>query len=193
MATATVISYPDNQINLSLTINDSLNSYDLLQYIWVELATATTDTYVEIVYNSVTTTLNIVDECRYTPVDIFFNNKEGGQQVLTFFKTQTESLKTSEENYESDSGQPSEGYHQFIRYNVQGKKSFKASSGFVDESMNDIFEELLFAENVWKYDGTNMIPLNVSTKSLDYKTRQNDRLINYEIKFDYAYNELNSI
>jgi len=36
-------------------------------------------------------------------------------------------------------------------------------------------------------------PLNLAGKSLEYKTRQKDRLINYEIEFDYAFNEINSI
>ena len=37
------------------------------------------------------------------------------------------------------------------------------------------------------------MPLNVSKKSLEYKTRQNDRLINYEFEFEYAYNEINNV
>jgi len=43
-------------------------------------------------------------------------------------------------------------------------------------------------------DETNTyIPLNVVSKSFEYKTRQKDRLINYEIEFENAFNEINNI
>lgn len=189
----TIISYPDNQINESITETTSLDSSELVKYAWVNVSEATTDDYIEIVFNGVTTTLYITDECRYTPIDIVFSNKSGEQQFLTFFKNKTESLSITSENFESDRGQPSEGKHQFVKYNVQGRTKFKVNSGFVDEAMNETFRQLQLSENVWQYDGTDFIPLNVSSSSLEYKTRQNDRLINYEVEFEYAYNEINNI
>jgi hypothetical protein len=74
---ATVISYPLNEINFSQNVPDSLNSSELVKYIWVNVSEATTDEYIEITYNSEVITLLITDECRYTPIDIFFQNKEG--------------------------------------------------------------------------------------------------------------------
>ena len=189
----TIISYPDNQINSSIAEGTSLDSAELVKLVWVDLAAATTDEYVEIIYNGVTTTLYIQDECRYDPVDIAFSNKSGTQQILTFFKNRTDNLTTTSEEFESDRNQPSAGNHQFVKYNVQGRSKFKVNSGFVDEDMNETFRQLLLSENVWHYDGTDFIPLNVSSKSIEYKTRQNDRLINYEISFEFAYNEINNI
>lgn len=189
----TVISYPDNQINESFTTAETLNSNEVIKLVWVAVSQATTDNYIEIVYNGVTTTLLIQDECRYTPVDIFFINKHGGQQAITFFKSQTEEMSVTSEQFESDRGQPSNWYHQYVKYNVQGKSKFKVNSGWVDEAMNDDFKQLLLSERVWKFDGTNFIPLNVNSQSIEYKTRQKDRLINYEIGFDYAFNEINNV
>ena len=40
-------------------------------------------------------------------------------------------------------GQPSLGNHQFVRFNVQGEDSFKLNSGFVDQTMNETFTQLL--------------------------------------------------
>jgi hypothetical protein len=189
----TVKSYPDNQIDYEIEEPTSLLSNEMVQNLWVDVSEATTDTYIEIVFNDVTTTLLITDECRYTPIDIFFQNKEGALQTLTFFKVKTESLTVTNEEFETDRGQPLQGNHQYVTYNVQGKSNFKVNSGFVSEAMNETFKQLLLSERVWMYKDEVFTPLKVSSKSLEYKTRQKDRLINYEIGFDYAFNEINSI
>ena len=189
----TIISYPDNQINESIVEPTSLLSNEMVQNVWVNVAEATTDTYIEIVFNDVTTTLLITDECRYTPIDICFQNKEGALQFMTFFKARTDSLSVTNEEFEGDRGQPLDGNHQYVKFNVQGKSKFKVNSGFIEESMNETVRQLLLSERVWMYSNEIFTPLNVAGKSLEYKTRQKDRLINYEIDFDYAFNEINSI
>jgi hypothetical protein len=189
----TVISYPDNEINYSVATPTSSNSNNIVQNIWVDVSETTTDEYIEIVFNGVTTTLLITEECRYTPIDIIFQNKEGAMQILTFFKALTESIDITNESFESDRGQPSEGNHQFVKYNVQAREKFKVNSGFVKEAVNEAFKQLLLSERVWSYENDILTPINVASKTLEYKTRQKDRLINYEIEFEYAYNEINNI
>jgi hypothetical protein len=197
LATATtVISYPDSQINYTVTPNldDSTGTNEeLVSTMLIDATETTTDTYFEVVHNGVTLTYYIIDECRYTPIDIHFCNKEGAQQSITFFKSLTEDISISSEQFESDRGQPSLGFHQFVKYNINGKSKFKVNSGFVDESLNETFKQLLLSDKVYRLVDNTFIPLNVSSSSLEYKTRQKDRLINYEISFDYAYNEINNI
>lgn len=193
MANITVISYPDNEINYTVDAGDSLDSAEMIKYMWVDLSETTTDTYVEITYNSVTTTLYIMDECRYNTRSIFFQNKEGALQSIDFMLEATDSLKVDRESFESDRGQPSDGNHQFVNFNVNGKSKFKVSSGFREEDENEAFKQLLLSERVWWYDGTTWTPLNVSSSTIEYKTRRKDSLINYEIEFDYAFNEINSV
>ena len=82
----TIISYPDNNINESIAEPTSFNSAEMLQNIWVEVSEAGTDEYIEVTYNGETITLLITDECRYTPVDIAFQNKEGAIVFMPFFK-----------------------------------------------------------------------------------------------------------
>jgi len=137
----TVISYPLNEINYSIPTPSSLVSSELVKYLWVDISESVTDEYIDIVYNSVTTTLLITDECRYTPIDIFFQNKEGALQSLTFFKAKKESMSIESEKYEGNRGQ---GKHQFIKFNVKGKSKFSANSGFVVEDRNEAFKQLLF-------------------------------------------------
>jgi len=189
----TVISYPDNQIDYEITPPTSLLSHEMIQNLWIDVSEATTDEYIEIVFNDVTTTLLITDECRYTPIDIAFQNKEGALQIVTFFKAKNESMTTTNEEFETDRGQPLAGNHQYVKYNVQGKSKFKVNSGFVSEAMNETFRQLILSERVWMYADEIFTPLNVASKSIEYKTRQKDRLINYEIEFDYAFNEINNL
>jgi len=189
----TVISYPDNQIDYEITPPESLLAIEMVQNLWVDVSEATTDEYIEIVFNGVTTTLLITDECRYTPIDICFQNKEGALQFITFFKAKADSLSTSKEEFESDRGQPQDGNHQFVKFNVQGRSKFRVNSGFVAEEMNETFKQLMLSERVWAYEDEVFTPLNVGSSSIEYKTRQKDRLINYEIEFENAFNEINNV
>lgn len=189
----TVISYPNNEINYSVSEGTTFSSDEIVKNVFVNVSETTLDTYIEIVYNGVTTTLNIIDECKYTPIDIVFFNKHGGEQVLTFFKERTDSLKIKSEDFESDRGQPSLGNHQFVRYNTQGRSSFKVHSGFVDEDLNETFRQLLLSDRVWSYKDSVFTPLNVKTSNFKEKTRQKERLISYEIEFEVSFNEINNI
>lgn len=189
----TVISYPLNQINYSVDQGTTFDSAEMVKNMFIDVSEATTDEYIEITYNSEVITLLIQDECRYEPLDIAFVNKEGALQFVTFFKAKTESLTISSDEYESDNGQPKDGNHQFVTYNVNGKSKFKMNSGFVSESLNETFKQLMLSEKVWQYSNAVYTPLKLGSKSLEYKTRMKDRLINYEIEFEYAFNEINNV
>jgi len=189
----TIISYPNNTIDLSIDEFTTLDSLEMVQNLWVNVSDATDEDYIEIIFNGVTTTLLITDECRYTPFDIAFKNKHGALQIVTMFKAMKKELSVNREEFESDRGQAIDGIHQFVKYNIQGRETFKINSGFVNENMNEVFKQLILSENVWHLLNGNYIPLNVKSSSLPYKTRQEDRLINYELDFEYAYNEINNI
>ncbi len=194
MATATIISYPTNTINENIVIPDTLNSNELIQYLWIDTSEADpTDERIDIVYNGETIILYLIDECRYTPIDIVFINKAGAEQIMTFFKKQVDSINVTDEMFESDRGQPSEWNHQFVRYNVNSKSKFTANTGFMPESNNETIKQLLLSEKVWRYNDPTFTPLNVSTKSEEFKTRANDRLINYEIEFEFGFNDINNV
>ena len=189
----TIISYPNNNINESIALPSSLNSAELLKNIWVNVSEAGNDEYIEVTYNEQTITLLITDECRYTPIDIAYQNKEGAIAFMPFFKAKTENLNVTKETFESDRGQPSVGNHQYVDFNVQGRTSYKINSGFVDENMNEIIKQMLLSERVWEFVDGNYIPLNIKLSNVEYKTRQKDRLINYEVDFSYAFNEVNNV
>lgn len=189
----TVISYPNNEINYSEDLGTTAISGEIIKNMCIDISDAPTDEYIEVTYNGETITLLIEEECRYTPIDIFYQNKEGALASFTFFKKTTESLDITDEMFESDRGQPSLGNHQFVKYNIQGKQKFTTNTGFISEEQNEVIKQMLFSERVWKYENDILVPLNITSKSLEYKTRANDRLINYTISFEYAFNEKNNI
>lgn len=66
------------------------------------------------------------------------------------------------------------------------------NSGYIKESENELYKQLLISDNVQFYIG-GYIPVNVASKSLEFRTRINDSLVKYTIDFDYAYNTINNI
>lgn len=194
----TVISYPNNELNISGTIPATTNSNDSIKNIWVSISPESTEEYIEVKYFGGTVTLIKEHECRYFPNHIVFQNEEGALSFITFFKKKVETLDVTSEEFESDRGQPIDGFHQYTNYNIQGRKKFTLSSGFVEEEMNSVFRQLLLSERVWWFvplfgSGYIKFPVNVESRSIEYKTRENDRLINYTINFKYSYNEINNI
>lgn len=188
-----VVSLPDNTINDSIIVSSTTNSNELIKQIIVKCSEIGTDTSIQIKYDTVVVhTLILKDEPRYTPIDIIFLNKSGQLQTTTFFKEKTESLSTTNEKYESSQGQPLNGVHQMVTYNKNGKKDFKINSGWVKESYNEIFTQLFLSNDIWQLKDDIYIPLNLKSKNLQYQTRQRERLLNYELEFEYAFNEINN-
>jgi len=58
--------------------------------------------------------------------------------------------------------------------------------------MNIVLTELLLSEKIWYKENNNLLPLNIESKNMTYKTRQKDRQIQYDIKFKKSYNLVNN-
>jgi len=191
---STVIKIQSENVTKTLTKTATTSSIELAQSCYIKVSEFYPDEWIEIYKDDVLiNTLLITEEPRYSPIDVVFLNKEGALQTLTFFKEKIESLKTESETYESSSGQPLDGVHQFKNYNVNGKTSFSVNSGFVKEDNNEIFKQLFLSSLIWQIKDNVYIPLNIESKSLEYKSRQKDRLINYKVNFSYSFNEINNI
>ena len=197
--TLTAVSSPEGQLNETFNIGNTDDSNNKVVYLWVDLNDTSDDAFVTITYtNDVTsatstTVLDIVNECKYTPLDVIFQNKDGANQIFTFFKKQEEAMTITDNHFETNRGQASVGYHQFVRHNVQGRTGLTVETGFIDEDNTEVVKQMLLSERVWMYVDAVPTPLNIVDKSFKYKTRQNDRLISYTIKFEKSYNEINNI
>jgi len=187
-------------VTTNLLINDTAfsklattESSELIQSCYIKVSEFTTD-FIEITLNGdLITTLLITDEPRYIPLDFVFINKEGCHQSITLFKEKVDKLDIKKGGYQSSSGQPLDGVHQFKNYNINGRESFTMNSGFIKEDENEIMTQFLLSEKVWNLKDGVYIPVNLGTETLEYQTRQKDRLINYKIDFKYSFNKINNI
>ena len=173
---------------------------------------------IEITYDTTQTesiTVKEIEECKYPVHKIVFLNRWGAFQDLFFFKKSVESLEGRSENFNRSIFKAREVYYterlgecnENYNYNVysttaHAKKTFNANAtesislntGFVPESMNPYFEELMVSEYVWLIDENDVVyPVNLKDSSFTYKTGLNDRLINYTMNFEKSFDLVNNI
>ena len=142
-----------------------------------------------------------LDECKYEPKKVSFINRWGALQDLWFFKKSVESMNVEKESYKSNilgyDGIYSTSNHVNRDFNVVGKESVTLSSGFLDEEYNKVFKEMMLSEKVWitnvTESGEQVLPINVKTGDITYKTSLNDKLVQYTIEFDKSFDTINNI
>lgn len=173
-------------------LKDFLDTLDigLVDELWVA-----TDSGVDIV--------KIISVCepKYTPYKVTFINKFGALQDMYFFKKSVESISTTQETYKRStmdlvSLSYSTSSHQAATFNKNGNEKITMNTGFISEDYNEVIRQLLLSEQVWMTKLTDeelVIPLNVVSNSLTYKTNVNDKLIDYTLEFSYAYDKINNI
>lgn len=147
-------------------------------------------------------TLRKVCEPKFTPLNIIFYNKYGALQNMWFFKKSTTNINITSEtfrnniiDFDNNGGSPtySLSKHQEKKFIANGKESITISTGFYPEDHNEIVRQMMLAEQVWVYDGTNTLPINLKSNSLQFKKSVNDKLISYTVQFDYAFDKINNI
>lgn len=127
----------------------------------------------------------------YTPVICSFINSKGGWQFLTFFKARTDNVEINSKQYNLLSNgvdyNPLRG--QKKEFNFSMKQSVKLNTGWVDENTFELLVELLASETIL-LDNT---PALLKDKSIQKKTRLKDKMINYEVNFEYSFNLINDV
>ena len=147
-----------------------------------------------------TINVNVLEECKYEPKKVTFINKFGALQDMYFFKKAVEMMTIEKESYKSNiisNGTYSRSSHVNRDFNVVGKESITLSSGFLSEEYNEVFKQMMLSEKVWITNiietGEQVLPINVKTSDITYKTSLNDKLVEYTIEFDNAYDTINNI
>ena len=145
-----------------------------------------------------TITVHNICEPKFTSYKISFLNKLGAIQDLYFFKKTTEKFNVTDSTYKTNIIENASGTYntykgQKQRYNVNAKTSLTMNTGFIDEDMNTTIEELFLSENIWIRFNNKTLPVMPTSKSLQYKTKLNDKLIDYTIDFEFAFNKINNV
>ena len=98
---------------------------------------------------------------------------------------------------------------QYKKYNIKSKKTRKLNTGWVGEDHGELMKQLLLSDHVVilsddrtisatgngeqrSYTYTqNGVAVNINTSSLEIQKHINDRMINYTIDVEYAFDDLN--
>jgi hypothetical protein len=142
-------------------------------------------------------------ECsKYEPVRVTFVNKFGALQDIWFDKKSMEAIQTKTESYKASVVDLANltyntNAHQMRTLNLMGNERITLNTGFIDDSYNEVIRQLMLSEQIWMTRLTDteelVLPLKARTQSVQYKTHINDRLVNYTIEFDMAFDKINNI
>lgn len=161
------------------------------------VAIGATDTSVTIEDQVIT--VKRLDPCKYTSIKMTFLNKYGAFQELYFDKKSVESVNTKRDFFERTFTKTSDGTdvvgtnHENKIVNVNSKRKLTLNTDYLDESMNEVFTEVLNSELVYIKIGSLDLPCNIVDSQLRFKTSVNDRLVNFTINVELAYNEINRL
>ncbi len=186
------------QITANQVITSLDDSNTAVQYLSVDVSQATTDTFITVTFNPGGQTVNyqIEDECRYTPLQVVFKNKYGVYECMTLFKKSNNTLNVTNDDFTNayiSAGSYSTISHQKQRINIQGTETISVQSGYISEQENELYKEALLSDKIFFYVDGEFVPVNIKSSSLEFKTRVNDRLVNYQIEFEYAYNIIQNV
>jgi len=162
-----------------------------------------------VVWNGKTVTIKRIDCTKYGDgKKVIFINKYGAQQELWFFLKNTTAIGRTNEGFKSNTiTYPTNNHATYSNrnapnkvFNTQAKRTHSLSSGYYPEFANEFFEQLLLSEYVWMEipsrgdSRVNIVtPVKVKTSSVNFKTSVNDRLIEYTMEFEEAYDYINNI
>jgi len=201
--TSTVVFFNGTTPRFSVTITDNGNTNQKIQYISSSLFTLSFNNVRVYYTGSQNRKIDVyeLDCSKYTPIIVTFVNKFGALQDLYLDRKSAESINTKSETYKSSNIDLSTltydvNQHQKNTFDKIGNESIVANTGYVDETYNEVIKQLMLSEQVWlkKLDGTgDVFPVNVTTQQLNYKTSVNDKLVQYTINFEYAFDKINNI
>ena len=180
-------------------ITDNGNTNQKIQYITIPAESNTIQVY-DTDDTTLLKTIKVTNVCepKFTPYKITFVNKYGAFQDLYMFKKANETLQVTSDLYKRNTIANSTATYQTYegqrdRYNVNGNTSLILNTGFVAEDMNKTIEELFLSENVWIRYENKTLPILPQSKTLDFQTVLNDKLINYTVNFDFAFDKINNV
>mgnify|MGYP003131761681 CR=1 FL=1 len=180
-------------------ITDSGDSSQKIQYITIPQNSSTIQVFdTDDATILKTITVNNICEPKYTPFKVTFVNKYGAYQDVYFFKRTTETFNISDETHKTNNITESSVTYatnrpQRQRYNVNAQTSISLNTGFIKEDAKETIEELFLSEDVYIRFESKTLPITPKSKEFVHKTSLNDKLINYTVLFDFAFNKINNV
>jgi hypothetical protein len=149
---------------------------------------------------TITLTVTYIEECRNTPYKVTFLNKFGALQDIWFFGRRKESANVTREQYKINTVQSTATSKFYPTYsptdkthNVESEKSLVLNTGFLCSDYNEVIQQMMQSEYVWIHEDNKVYPVTPTDNTIDYKDDRYDKLLNFTVRFDYAFSELNSV
>ena len=93
-------------------------------------------------------------------------------------------------NNDDNYATPPELYDELNKeFNFDMTQSVKLNTGWVDENTIELLVDMLASETILLDNE----PVVLKDKSIQKKTRLRDKMINYEMNFEYAFNLINDV
>ena len=180
----------DGLISNIYTQTSANNSSDVVKYAYEG------DSTVRIEVNEETYYIETVKECKYNPYKVTFINKYGALEDVWFFKNNKIDLNLEAESFRRNivsGGSYSLQDHQYHTLKKQGRETITLNSGFYPEGANETFRQLLLSDYAWITHEGNVLPIQIKDSSFNFKTRLTDRVINYTMQFEFAFDKINTV
>ena len=171
----------------------------IISYVEEPIALDTTGLYRDngVLDNILTHKIERVDARDGEARKIIFINQSGALQEMWFFGRRKGSFKTEGITSRRDTkwytADPQER-HQYTDFLKNGRESFILNSGWQVEANNVFFKDLLMSEQIWINEeyilgspSKSNFPIRVTSSSMDIKSERWDKMINYAIEFEYAF------
>ena len=156
---------------------------------------STTDTTKTI--GSTVFTIKRICEPKYQDYKVTFVNKFGALQDLYFYLIRRDTTTASSDTYKAHKTTPTGGYvieeHSKETFNIKANDKFILNTCYLDETYNDVITELMLSDKIWITENAQVLPIRITTTSLEKKTTVNDKLIQYTLEFEYAFDKINNI
>ncbi len=149
---------------------------------------------------TITLSITYVEECKNTPYKVTFLNKFGSLQDIWFFGRRRESANVTREEYKINTVEATATTKSYPTYsptnrvhNLESDKSLVLNTGFICEEYNEVVQQMMQSEYVWIHENNRVYPVTPSDNNIEYKNERYDKLLNFTVRFDYAFSELNSV
>lgn len=188
-----------NGITMPFTLDPNYNNQFIAYVDVMQYAGSDTSFTAEFEYSTGETIVHnftIKTECRNELVNCIFKNKYGFWQKIPFNKLSKLNLDIDSSDYNpfiSDFGSYNLNQHTKRSYLTNGNEKIVVNTDFLPEEYNLLFKELMFSEQIYLEQGTTILPVNLNKKSFAYKTKLNDKLIQYSMDFEYSFKTINNI
>lgn len=144
-----------------------------------------------------TTFIERVTEYAHDPKKIVFRNKFGALQEMWFFGRTIVSDNFQNNVYNTraidSSGNINLETRTKVVFDKIGNERITLNSGWQKEHNNELFRQLFASHDIWLHykdllDETERVyPVNITDASITHKTSRFDRMINYTINFEFAF------